>query len=251
MRLLIIEDEPAAQHRLTRLLAKLRPAWTLIDTLDTVKDAVTFLKNSDGIDLIFLDIQLADGNSFSIFKEVNVRPPVIFTTAFDAYAIDAFKFNSIDYLLKPIDSALLEKALCKFEQHFRSVPNYNQLLLSMERLMEQKKYKQRFLIHIGDQLKSIPTSDISYFYSADSLSHAMLHSGRAYPIDQSLDALEHLLHPNEFFRISRRFIVHHEAIKSIEQWFNGRLKVDLIPLCPLESTVSRERVQGFKTWLDK
>lgn len=252
MKILIIEDEQPAAKRLSQLIKNHLMSAEIIETLDSVEAAVKWLKKFPAPDLIFLDIQLADGLSFDIFKQVEVKSPIIFTTAYDQYTLKAFKVNSVDYLLKPIDPQEFSKAIDKYHQFFQQKKDYDDtvikdLLISLQ----QKEYKERFLVKMGQQLTYLPTNEIAYFFSEDGLVQAQHRAGKRYFVDYSLDQLEGILNPNFFFRISRKLIVKIESIAKIHTWFNSRLKLDLVPKMDFDIIVSRERVGDFKKWLDK
>ena len=250
MKVLIIEDEYHAQKRITNLIKELRPAVEILAVLDSVEDGVEWLHNNPSPDLMFFDIQLSDGLSFEIFPKVAVKAPVIFTTAFDEYAIQAFKINSVDYLLKPVEEDDLERAFKKFEEHFQQKSNYD--ISSIEQLVQRltrKDYPSRFLIKSGQQISYLPTAEIAYFYSEDSLTFARTMSGKKYIIDHKIDDLQNLVNPNDFFRINRKVILRIDAIQKVSPYFSGRLILELQPKSAFEVTVSRERVKGFKNWM--
>lgn len=252
MKVLIIEDEIPAAKQLQKLLTKAMPSIEIIAVLDAVETAVNwFVKNQDQPALIFMDIQLADGLSFDIFKQVKITAPVIFTTAFDQYTLKAFKVNSIDYLLKPIDPDALQDALQKYQQFYLPKEDFNyQHLLQTIQLQQTPKYKQRFLIKSGQELRFVSTNEIQYFYSEDGMVFAQLSNKFKYNIDFTLDQLEDLLDPNDHFRINRKLITSLNTIQKIHTYFNGRLKLELQPKPSFEVIVSRDRVSRFKLWLD-
>ncbi len=247
MRILLIEDELPAAKQLTKLLVAHTPTCQIIETLDSVDGAVRWLRLFPAPDLIFMDIQIADGLSFDIFRQVNVTAPVIFTTAFDQYAVQAFKVNAIDYLLKPIDPEDLGRALEKLENQPHRPVSFD--YASMVQLFKKETYKDRFLVKTGQQLTFLPASDIAYFQSADGLTQAFTFSGKKYFVEHTLEELERLLDPRDCFRISRGLTVRLTAIHKIHPHLNGRLKLELLPASPAEVFVSRERVPEFKTWL--
>lgn len=249
MQVLIIEDEKPAARHLSSLLRQLRPQIAVLDVLDSVKGAVGWLQTFPQPELLFVDIQLADGLSFDIFSKLKQSPPVIFTTAYDHYALQAFKLNSVDYLLKPIDRTELQQALSKFEQS-RS-PFNMELLEQLRQSIHQPKFKERFLIKLGQQLHYLPVTEIRYFYSEDGLVRLVQQDGKKHQVDYTLDQLENLLSPDYFYRINRKFIIHLEAIHKIHLYFNSRLKLELHPSSEDEVIVSRDRVTNFKNWLDR
>ncbi|MDM1295797.1 response regulator transcription factor [Sphingobacterium sp. N143] len=247
MNYLIVEDEPFAYEELKRMMMKLRPDYHLEKQTKTVIDTIAFLKRSH-VDLILMDIRLADGNCFEIFNHVEVTIPVIFTTAYDEHAIRAFKLNSIDYLLKPFDESELETALTKFENiyHRGSYLNSTQ---HVERLLSFKT-KNRFLISKGENYHYIETTDIAHFYSEDGVVFLHTFSDRRYIINYTLDQLEQQLDSRLFFRVSRNCIGNVKAIDNVAKHFNSRLKLSFLPPCPHEVLVSRVRVPDFLKWMD-
>ncbi len=255
MKIVIIEDETPAAKRLVSLLKKINPEIDILSIIDSVKGAVKWFRANKKPDLAFFDIQLADGTCFDIFKETDPGCPIVFVTAYDEYALKAFKLNSIDYLLKPVDSNELEQSLEKYhnlnQQYIQSAPIQEIVTLLRDFRSNKKEYKSRFLVKIGDSLKAIPCTDIAYFYIEDQLVHLATHEGKRHIIDNSLDDLEQLLDPHLFNRINRQMIISARAIKSIHRWFNSRLKVELLPAFSEDVIVSREKVTDFKTWLDR
>lgn len=252
MKVLIIEDELPAAKRISQLVVKHRPDAQILEIIDSVESAVHWLNTFPPPDLIFMDIQLADGLSFDIFTQTEIKSPVIFTTAYDQYTLKAFKFNSVDYLLKPIDEEDLELALRQFEKFHQQGKSFDQnAIQQLLDAVQQKEYKERFLVKIGQQLSYVTTEDIAYFYSEDGLVHAKNNVGKKHILDYTLDQLEGLINPKEFFRINRKLITRLESISKISTWFNSRLKLDLRPRIEFDVIVSRERVSDFKKWLDK
>lgn len=252
MRVLIIEDEKPAALRLSKMILAIRPAAEIIDVIDSVETAVAYLSNFNNLDLIFMDIQLADGLSFDIFRQVELKTPVVFTTAYDQYALKAFKVNSVDYLLKPIDPEELETAIVKYETQFQQNVSYD--IGTINKLLEsiaKKEYKSRFLVRIGNQLTYINTTDIAYFKASDGVVQAICKNKKSPIIDHTLDQLEQMIDPKEFFRISRKFLIGVQSIRNIHSYFNSRLKIDVDPSNKEEMIVSRDRVSFFKEWLDK
>jgi DNA-binding LytR/AlgR family response regulator len=246
MRILLIEDELPAARQLTRLIQAQRPAYVILETLDSVSSAVQWLQNFPAPDLIFMDIQIADGLSFDIFKQVSIPAPVIFTTAFDQYAVQAFKVNAIDYLLKPIDPKDLTVALERVEKNASKEPTNLQDLL---RFFQPETYKERFLVKTGQHFTFIQRSDIGFFRSSEGLTQAYCFNGKKHFVDHTLEELERLLPPRDYFRVSRSVLLHSEAIQKIHPNFNGRLKIEAKPAAPEEIFVSRDRVNDFKNWL--
>ena len=253
MKILIIEDEKPAAKRLTKLINQFRPDCMILEVLDSVEGAIEWLETFKSPDLIFMDIQLADGLSFEIFNQTEITSPIIFTTAYDEYALQAFKVNSIDYLLKPIDPDDLEKALMQYAKyHENNHPtNDTASIAQLLQTFAKKEYKERFLIKTGQQLTYLPVENIAYFYSDDGLIFASQKNGKRHNLDYTLDQLTAILNPDDFFRINRKIVIHLQAIQKIHTYFNSRLKLKLIPATELETIVSRDRVSDFKKWLDK
>ncbi|HRE66259.1 MAG TPA: LytTR family DNA-binding domain-containing protein [Cyclobacteriaceae bacterium] len=252
MRVLIIEDEPQAAARLTSLVQELQPSWSIVATLDSVKRSVAWLKQN-ACDLILMDIQLADGLSFEVFDQVEVKTPVIFTTAYNEYALKAFKVNSIDYLLKPIDKDELVMALKKYSSLTGKLPVQDKMMESIGLAMQMltKKYKERFVIKVGEHLKSIEVGEILFFFSLEKTTFAQTADGRKHILDFTLDQLDGLLDPDRFFRINRKYMVSVHAIKDMITYTNSRLKLILKTSDDDDVIVARERVQDFKNWLDR
>lgn len=247
MKYLIVEDERFAYEELKRMMTSLRPSYLLEKQTKTVIDTIGFLKDSD-VDLILMDIRLADGNCFEIFNHVEVTTPVIFTTAYDEHAIKAFKLNSIDYLLKPFDENELETALTKFENIYHNHP-YKSNSKNFEQLLSLKT-KNRFLIAKGENYHYIETKDIAHFYSEDGVVFLHTFNDRRYIINYTLDQLEQHLDSRLFFRVSRNCIGNVKAIENVAKYFNSRLKLSFLPECPNEVLVSRVRVPYFLKWMD-
>lgn len=249
---LIIEDEYPAARRLSNLLKQCAPECEILATIDSVRVAVRWLSENPAPEVIFMDIQLADGISFDIFSKVKIEVPVIFTTAYDEYALKAFKVNSIDYLLKPIEKEELEQAIQKYQRLVKRTVSYNQQTFDqMLEVLTGKKYKERFLIKIGQQLIQVPVVDVAYFYAEDRMVFAQCHHQKRHVIDYTLDQLEELTNPDHFFRINRKTLIFHGAIQKIQSYVNSRLILKLNPLAGQETIVSRERVVAFKEWLDR
>lgn len=251
-KIVIIEDETPAANRLKKLVSAVGEI-EILATLDSIEEAVEWFKTNPAPDLAFFDIQLADGKSFSIFEKVAVSCPVIFTTAFDEYAIQAFKVNSIDYLLKPVDEAELKAAWDKFMSlsSLGSAENYNALNEQLKALLKAKSFKSRFLIKSGEQFKFINSEKAAYFFSDGGNTFLVDSDGTQHLLDEKLETLESQLDPEVFHRISRKFIVSCNSISKISSYFNNRLILELTPLSAQEIIVSRERVSQFKSWLDK
>lgn len=251
MKVIIIEDEKPAARRLSRLLAELEVDISVM--LHSVEESINWFQNNEHPDLIFLDIQLSDGLSFEIFEEVEVQSSIIFTTAYDEYALQAFKLNSIDYLLKPIDDEDLENAVKKY----RSMqPNSQKLSLDFDDIKKllvnpvEREYKKRFTAKVGQHLKIINADEVECFYSENKGTYASTVEGRNYLMDTTLENLENELEPKKFFRVSRKFYVNVDHIKDIISYTNSRLKIKLNRFDEQEIIVSRERVRDFKLWLE-
>ena len=213
---------------------------------------VNYLQTAPDVDLIFMDIQLADGISFDIFEQVKVTSPVIFTTAFDQYTLKAFKVNSIDYLLKPIDEIELQQSLQKHQQLYsKTGDNFFDKLVKMLQDINAVKYKERLLIKRGQQLSYLKTDNTAYCYADGKLCYAVDFEAKKYLLESNLSELEEQLQPANFFRINRHLLVNIEAVKKVHTWLGGRLKLEILPTTTAETVVSRERVNGFKEWLGK
>lgn len=255
MQVIIIEDEALAAERLAEFILRYDSNICIVASLDTVQDAAAWFRSNPAPDLAFFDIQLADGKSFEIFEQVQVNCPVIFTTAYDEYALKAFKVNSIDYLLKPIDYEALSKAFAKFDQMKSAFANISPALNleTMQQVMQSLQkppYKSRFVVKSGAQLHAVQTEDIWYFYHEDKIVWLKRRDGKRFAVDFTLEQLEDLLDPEHFFRLNRRFIASFQAIQSVTTYSNSRLKINLPDLPSGEQViVSRERVKDFKNWL--
>ena len=250
MKILIIEDEEPAAARLKRMICEIEPEAEILAIIVSIRSAVSWLKSNPAPELIFQDIQLADGTSFEIFNQVDVQAPIIFTTAFDEFAIQAFKVNSIDYLLKPLKKEELAKAINKYKKIKLSAtqpPDLEELIATLKG--SEKKYKSRFLIRYADHIKKIDISEVAYFYTQDKINYLKTFSGQSYPIDFNLDTIEKTMNPEKYFRINRQFII---GIDSIEQMFSfskSRVKIKLKPAVDIETIVSTDRSPHFKAWL--
>jgi DNA-binding LytR/AlgR family response regulator len=248
MKILIVEDENLAAKRLIALVKEQLPEAQIFGNIDTITASVKWLQNNPEPDLIFLDIQLADGISFEIFDKVKVSAPIIFCTAYDHYAIKAFKLNSIDYLLKPIDPDELKQAIFKFEAGKREP------VISMDQIKNllhqaQQTYKSRFLVKQGERIQTIDTQDVSFFLSEDKVTLLQNRQGKRFIIDYTLDEVQNMLNPESFFRISRKYIVSVSAIKEVFSYSNSRLKIHLENCSDNDILVSREKTGHFKSWL--
>ena len=251
MNVIIIEDEKPSARRLQRMLKKLDiEAETM---LHSVEESITWFQNNEHPDLIFLDIQLSDGLSFEIFDAIEITSAIIFTTAYDEYALQAFKLNSIDYLLKPIDDEELETAVSKFKTR---LPKKQSVTLDFNEIKKllinpiEREYKKRFSVKVGQHLKLINIEDVECFYSENKGTYLYTKEGRNYLLDTTLDSLETELAPEQFFRINRKFFVNIQAIKDMISYTNSRLQIKLNNYNEQEVIVARERVKDFKNWLE-
>lgn len=249
MKVIIVEDEPYAADRLIDQLHVLDPSIEILGTAGGVSEAANLLLSKNP-DLVFLDVQLSDGLCFEIFDRVIAKWPVIFTTAYDQYAIDAFKLHSIAYLLKPIKKDELAASHIKFHQ-IRQLFQPDMDLLARE--ISNTSYKKRFLVEIGQKVKTIDVNDVAYFAARDKAVFMSLFSGQSIPVDYSLDKLEALIDPAIFFRINRKYIIQLKAITSMTNYSRKRMKVELNP--PIKETadtlVSIEKAAEFRQWLDR
>ncbi len=249
MKVLIIEDEAPAFRRLQKILEEINPELEIVEVIDSVEDTVKWLRNHDNPDLIFMDIQLSDGISFEIFDEVEITSPVVFTTAFDEYMLRAFKVNSIDYLLKPIKKEDLQHSLEKFQSlkaSFSGNQNLNDLISQIK--LDERKYKTRFLVKLGDRLLSIETSDISYFQTRNGVVYSVVNSGKKYIMDFTLDELSKQLDPEQFYRANRQYVVNYNAIKQVHKYHKGKLLIEVDHEPEEQIIVSTEKATDFKNW---
>ncbi|GGF40697.1 LytR/AlgR family response regulator transcription factor [Echinicola rosea] len=255
MKVLIVEDEDLAAAKLTKMLEKYDSSIRILGNLTSVKDTVQWLRQNAAPDLIMMDIRIDDGVCFEIFQEVEVTSPVIFTTAYDQYAIKAFQVHSIDYLLKPFSYEKLEKSLEKLKKINQNPPTASptvkveELLQALQR--NEPSYKSRFLVKAGTKIRSVKTEDIAYIYTDRKLNILVTNTGDRYPLDQSLDELSQVLDPDIFFRANRQLVLHIDAVSTIHPYFKGRVKLDLDPPLDAEIIISSEKTPDFKAWLDK
>jgi len=256
MKVIVIEDEPLAQKEMIRLLNRNHRDIEIVEILDSVEESVKWLSKHNDFDLVFMDIQLSDGMSFDILKKIQLKKPVIFTTAFDQYWMDAFKLNSIDYLLKPIEETALDQALTKFMKintYYRDEISMHNLEL-IEGLLEksvEKKFKSRFVAQIGERFIRVPKEEIAYFFADGNLVYLVTRVNKKYLIEYTLDQLCRLVDPDEFFRLNRTFISHIDAIWEVQKYFNGRLSVKLQPETSENIIVSRAKARFLIEWLDQ
>jgi DNA-binding LytR/AlgR family response regulator len=255
MTILIIEDEYPAAERLQKLLRQIDTSIEVVAVLESVSEGKTWFAQNPPVDLIFSDIQLGDGLSFQIFETHTTHSPIIFTTSYDEYAIRAFKVRSIDYLLKPIKVVDLEAAIAKFRAMKSNQPTPD-ITLKMEALLDTlaagtgRRNKSRFLVKQGDQLIPVPQDDIAYFFTAQEITCLVRRDGKQFLVDYTLEELETLLNPTLFFRLNRQFIASMSAISRIHTYFNGKLKLDIVPDPGQDVLVSREKASVFKSWLE-
>jgi len=250
MEVLIIEDEIPAANRLTKLLKAIHDEIEIVQRFDSVESSVKYLRTAPQVDLVFMDIQLADGLSFDIFSQVTVPAPVIFTTAFDQYTLKAFKVNSIDYLLKPIDEKELEQAVTKYRKLYSKKKfDFSEKMVKVMEDLNATRYKERLLVKRGQQLSYIKTTAAAYCFADGKLCYAVDFNRNKYLLENNLSQLEEQLQPNLFYRINRHLLVNIEAIKNVHVWLGGRLKLELCISIDADTIVSRERVTGFKEWL--
>ncbi len=246
MKVLIIEDEITAARRLNNLISKINPEIEVVEQLDSIEGVLNWMGKHDPPDLIFMDIHLADGSSFEIFNHVKIEKPVIFTTAYDIYAIQAFQVNAVDYILKPIKEDKLIAALEKYRKyHSEPKIDYQKVVQSLQQPTDEK----RFLIRLGSSIRLVELKDTAYFYTKDKITFLVTKAGKRYPIDYSLEKLEETTNPKKFFRINRQFIIGIDSIKEMISYSKSRVKVDLSPPSDLETIVSTERSPLFKKWL--
>ncbi len=254
MRLLIVEDEILASKRIRKMVEELDPTIQIEGITDSIESTVNWLSNHEHPDIILMDIELADGQSFEIFNKVDVKSTIIFTTAYDEFAIRAFRVNSIDYLLKPIDAEELKRSIDKYKKlnppanSPREKVDIDGLLIAL-RQQQNQVFKQRFLVKQGQRLIPLDIQEIAYFYTEDKISFIKTFTDQRFVVDHSLDDLEQLLHPAFFFRANRQFIVSPKSLEAIHNHFNGKLKVMIKPAITEELFVSRERAADFKKWL--
>lgn len=250
MNVVIVEDEPLVARNLGQLLHEIDASIQIDATLGSIKEAVKWLK-SNHTDLIFLDIHLSDGNSFRIFDEVQVNTPVIITTSYDKYAIEAFNLWSISYILKPVSIEALQKSMEKFHR-IQSIQQMDVTLDELKRVLkhEPPMYKKRFMVHFGSKIRSVNTTDIAYFFIQDRSVFLCDLEGKRYPVDYSLDQLEAQLDPDNFFRINRKMLVSHEAIENMYYLSPGSIGLEVMHASKEDSSVSLSRTTRFKKWLN-
>jgi DNA-binding LytR/AlgR family response regulator len=260
MKVLIIEDEELAVKKLQKTLASVDPGAEVVGVADSIRSSVNWLQSNPTPDLILMDIELADGQSFEIFDKVEVKSTVIFTTSYDEYALKAFKVNSIDYLLKPVQKEDLQAALDKLKQiksmYATTNPapsslNVDSLVKELQQKLQPKEYRKRFLVKHAQKLVSVDVEEIAYFYSDGRLNFFKTTDNRKFVVDYTMDDLEEMLDPDQYFRISRAFYVSVNCIDQIHDYFGNRLLLHLKPAVDKEAIVSREKVTDFKKWMGK
>lgn len=250
MDIIIIENEQLAAEKLAKQIQKLEPDAEIGAILESVEEAVNWFTSNPAPDLVFMDIQLDDGISFEIFDEIKIEAPVIFTTAYDKYAIQAFKVNSVDYLLKPIETVALRNALNKFKKIFTADKSFDE---RVKQVIEQvsKQYKSRFFIKIGTRFQSVPINKICCFFVEKRNTFFKTNEGKTYDLDYSLDQLQQMINPEQYFRINRNFLVNINCISEIISYSTNRLKLNLCAQTDTDIIVSRDKVSEFKRWMDK
>lgn len=254
MNILIVEDEELAVKKLQKTLFSVDPQAHVVGITDSIRETVAWLQDNKSPDLILMDIELADGQSFEVFNQVEVKAPVIFTTSYDEYALKAFKVNSVDYLLKPVQTDELQMALTKYKKLTGEVMNDVNIELLVKQLrqhLQPKEYRKRFLVKHGQKLVSVDVDDIAYFFSDGRLNFFKTNDNKKYVVDYTMDELEDMLDENKYFRISRSFCVGINAIEKIDDYFGNRLILQLTPGVDKEALVSREKVTDFKKWMGK
>jgi two-component system response regulator LytT len=250
MKVLILEDETLAADKVETTIMELQPDWQIVSRIKSISSAVEWLQSNPHPDLIISDIRLLDGLCFEIFAKVKVEKPVIFTTAYDQYAIRAFEVNSIDYLLKPVQKDKMKAALAKLQiPRDQMLPDYNEVLNFIK--SNKTSYKSRFMVRLGQRIVAVPSEKIAYFYSESKLTFIVTFDGKKFPLDQPLDELMDLLDPKRFFRANRQFIVAFDSIAEIHPYFKGRIKIVLQPKSDEEIVISSDRTPEFKRWIDQ
>ena len=247
MRILIVEDETAAYENLKDILFEIDPEVQIAGNTESIRQTIRWLKNNQVPDLILMDIHLSDGSAFSIFESIDLETPVIFTTAYDEYAIEAFKVNSIDYLLKPIKVEDMKRALDKFKKLNRQ--DILKYLAQMTQLAPLPKYKDKLLIPVKDTLQPVDLNEISCFYTTDKSTLIYLKNGRSYPYSRTLEQIESSLNPKDFIRANKQFIIARNSVKNITIWFDSRLLLTLDIEPPERIYVSKNKAAEFKAWI--
>lgn len=254
MKVVIIEDEHYAAEKLKKELQTLNDQIEVLQVIDSCAGCIEYFdkNNNSDYDLVFSDIHLSDGLCFNVLDRIEITSPIVFTTAYDKYALQAFDANGIDYLLKPIQSDRLQQALDKFDQLKSSNSNAD-LYTHLKQLLQTPKatYKERFLCKLGNKIKSVPVDTINYFYSKDKMTFLVDADHSRYPVNHTLDEIEKMLNPKDFFRVNRQYITNYKSISEIHPYFKGRLKIKLTPAHDDDIVVSTERSPLMKAWLDR
>jgi DNA-binding LytR/AlgR family response regulator len=259
MKILIVEDEELAVKKIRKTLAGVEPDAEVVAVTDSILSTVNWLEENQAPDLILMDIELSDGQSFEIFNQTTIKSPVIFTTSYDEYALKAFKVNSIDYLLKPIQKEDLEAALQKLKQMKdlykqedpRTDVTIDSLVKELQQKLQPKEFRKRFLVKHAQKLVSIEVDEIAYFFSDGRLNFFKTYDNKKFVVDYTMDELEDMLDPEKYFRISRSFYISVNSVDQIHDYFGNRLMLQLKPAVDKESIVSREKVTDFKKWMGK
>jgi len=249
MQILIVEDELLLAKRLRKLLTAIAPEAVVVGITHSIHDSVQWLQSNARPDLILMDIELADGQSFDIFQQIEISSPIIFTTAYDEYAIKAFKVNSIDYLLKPIKEEDLATAIQKFKTLNKPEVNIDVLLNGIKNIGSSEKFRDRFLVKLGKKLVSIDIANVAFIFSDKGLSYLRTNQNQKYVVDYTMDELEKMLSPKQFFRANRQFIISSDSVVAIHTWFNQKLKVELKPEIAEHLIISRDKANAFKEWM--
>jgi len=251
MKVVVIEDESVAMQHLQLMLQELSPEIHIVASLDSIESSVAFFSTKPAVDLVFMDIELGDGQSFDIFQQTSIEAPIVFITAYQEHALRAFKLNSIDYLLKPVDKKELSSAIEKYKKlHGDQRQQLHANLLSLlGKTGNLDKMRSRFLAKAGTRLISVLTDDIAYFYTRERLQYIKTKRNEDYIIDKRLDEIETEIDTDSFFRANRQFIVNYNSIHKVHTWFSGKLKVSVVPEAYEEIIISRLRAADFKKWL--
>lgn len=247
MNVLIVEDETTAYENMVDLLAQVDPNIHVVGNTESIRQTIKWLGEHEAPDLIFMDIHLSDGSAFVIFDEIRIEIPIIFTTAYDRYAIEAFKVNSIDYLLKPVKEDDMRRALTKFSKWGR--PDISQYLSQIAQMVSKPNYSDKILIPYKDKLLPVSLSEIACFYTTDKNTFVFLKNGMKYPYGKTLDQIYSTLNPHDFFRANKQFIVARNSVSNITIWFDNRLLVSLEVDTPERIYVSKNRASEFKAWM--
>ncbi|MBN9298054.1 MAG: response regulator transcription factor [Filimonas sp.] len=253
MKVLIIEDEPLGADRLAKLLHEIAPDIEVLEILDGIQSSVEWFRQHAAPDIVFMDIELSDGQCFEIFKQVDILCPIIFTTSYDEYALQAFQVNSIDYLLKPVKKDVLQNSLKKYATLKDNFGGGNPDINKLVSLLQERTYsgRSRFLVKSGQRFHSVEVGEIAYFYGISKLCFLVTWSNKKYMLDYTLDELQKMVNVVDFYRANRSYIVHARAVKDVVPYFNGKLKLNLAPEAENEILVSREKAIEFKMFLGK